>query len=614
MALRLSSANDGQTGGQVGSARVIAASERDPTAVDPQSGDRRKRRSSRKTRRAPQWLVSSAENLLILTFVLLILLGVFHHELWRDETQSWLIARDSTSLLDLFRNTHYEGHPLLWHYCLYGLSRISRNPLTMQFFSALLAIGSVVFVVKCSPFSLLQRGLIVFGYFTLYEYALLARSYGLGVFLIFLFCVLYGQRRPSFWGMTITLMLLANTSVLGLIMSLSLAIALYYRIALSPEQRQQQRHARRLDQLLGQRSMRPMRRPMIAGHLLALFVSWGLSALQIARSLLNPMGLAGFDAEARIAANSDAAQNIAQAASQSDQFDNIHKLLQIVLKGYLPLPTFSFHFWNGHLLADQALEPNRSLYILLLSAVLVVFVLLIAIRLLQKTPLFLTIYLAGSGGMMAFFVLVHRGSTRHYGYLFILLLACLWLSQGSQRYLSSTHLKSTQAKSAAVYWLLFTGILWVQAFAGFYAYSSDVLFPFSASYQTAQVIKTYQLADDLPILGINQRPVSPISAYLDRPIYYPEARQLGSFWDISYPELTEEEAIVEAVEAFAEENPNFIAILTQQLSAQTLAADSNTDSSTDSASHSTLSISYLAHIGPSIVADEAFYLYQVEQN
>ena len=90
--------------------------------------------AAEKTRRAPQWLVSSAENLLILTFVLLILLGVFHHELWRDETQSWLIARDSTSLLDLFRNTHYEGHPLLWHYCLYGLSRISRNPLTMQFF------------------------------------------------------------------------------------------------------------------------------------------------------------------------------------------------------------------------------------------------------------------------------------------------------------------------------------------------------------------------------------------------------------------------------------------------------------------------------------------------
>ena len=346
-------------------------------------------------------------------------------------------------------------------------------------------------MVKCSPFSLLQRGLIVFGYFTLYEYALLARSYGLGVFLIFLFCVLYGQRRPSFWGMTITLMLLANTSVLGLIMSLSLGDrTLLPNRTLSRAAPSSKRHARRLDQLLGQRSMRPMRRPMIAGHLLALFVSWGLSALQIARSLLNPMGLAGFDAEARIAANSDAAQNIAQAASQSDQFDNIHKLLQIVLKGYLPLPTFSFHFWNGHLLADQALEPNRSLYILLLSAVLVVFVLLIAIRATAKNAL---IFDHLSGGQRRHDGIFCAGSSWQHPTLWLPIHFAIGLFMAINRdhsdILSSTHLKSTQAKSAAVYWLLFTGILWVQAFAGFYAYSSDVLFPFSASYQTAQVIK-----------------------------------------------------------------------------------------------------------------------------
>ena len=513
------------------------------------------------------------ETLLILIFVVLGIVGIFHHELWRDETQSWLLARDSASAIDLFRNAHYEGHPLLWHYCLYGLSRISRNVLIMQAFNLLLAVGTVVLIIKRSPFSLLQRGLMVFGYFTLYEYALISRSYGLGVFLAFCFCALYCQRRPAFWSLTGVLVLLANTSILGLIMSGVLAIALYYLLTLSPQ------------------------RKSLSTHLFILCSAWGLSAFQIGRSLLNPMGIEGFDADARAAVTQATAQATVRATTDATLhaalLENLDKLFQIVLKSNLPLPAFTFHFWNVHLL-QAANQSSTSPIILIVSGLLTGVIPFIAFQLLKRNPLFLSIYVLGSISMMALFVFAYRGSTRHYGHLFILLIACLWLAQWSRR-----HLISKEPPPFSVSQHLLTLILCIQAFSGTYAYCSDILFPFSASYQAAQILQLNQL-DSLPLLGIHQRPTSSLSGYLDRPIYYPEARQLGSFWDISYPEFAEENAIAQAIEIFSQEHTAFVAILTSPLREQALQS-------------SDLAIIYLTYVGPSIVEDEAFYLYQIEQ-
>ncbi len=510
------------------------------------------------------------ETALIVTFIVLGIVGILHHELWRDETQAWLLARDSSSPLNLLRNSKYEGHPLLWHYCLYGLSRISHSLVMMQGFNLLLAVGSVVLIVKRSPFTLLQKGLIVFGYFTLYEYSMLARSYGLSMFLVFLFCALYCQRRPLFWGLTVALALLANTSILGLSMSLALAIALYYRLTLSPE------------------------RKALGAHLFVVMAAWLASAFQIGRSLLQPMGIEGFDADARAAAAGlptaqGAVQHTAESTLIAGKLENLDKVLQIFLKGFLPLPTFNFHFWNEHPLENTMLRTSAGLWLLLLSALLVGLLLLIVFQLLQKTPLFLSIYGLGSLAMLGLFIFVHRGTTRHHGHLFILLLACLWLAQWSRRHFATERTK--------IFSLLFTGLLFVQAFSGIYAYTADILYPFSASYQTAQIIKTSDL-NDLPIIGINQRPVSPLSAYLDRPIYYPEARQFGSFWDISYPEYKEESLVVEAIEDFAEDHSSFLAVLTAPVDVEDFGAITRA--------------SYLTYVGPSIVEDEAFYLYRID--
>lgn len=95
--------------------------------------------------------------LIILLFFSFGLIGIFHHEMWRDELQSWLIAKDSSSMVDLFNNLRYEGHPALWHSCLYLITRFTHNPLAMQIFHLLLATGVIYVFIEFSPFTLFQK-------------------------------------------------------------------------------------------------------------------------------------------------------------------------------------------------------------------------------------------------------------------------------------------------------------------------------------------------------------------------------------------------------------------------------------------------------------------------
>jgi hypothetical protein len=54
--------------------------------------------------------------------------GIYHHELWLDEAQHFLIARDSESLRSLYFNMQYDGHVRLWNYLLYFITHyISDN-------------------------------------------------------------------------------------------------------------------------------------------------------------------------------------------------------------------------------------------------------------------------------------------------------------------------------------------------------------------------------------------------------------------------------------------------------------------------------------------------------
>jgi hypothetical protein len=117
-------------------------------------------------------------------FNALLALITLHHEMWRDELQAWLIARDTHSLPQLLHALHYEGHPALWYLLLWIPSHFSPNPAGMQVVNFFISIGLAWLILTARVLPPSTRLLIVFSYFVFYQYGVTARSYGLAVLLL----------------------------------------------------------------------------------------------------------------------------------------------------------------------------------------------------------------------------------------------------------------------------------------------------------------------------------------------------------------------------------------------------------------------------------------------
>ncbi len=122
-----------------------------------------------------------------LAFYALALLAVtWRHEMFRDEMQAWLIARDSHSLFDLFTNLRYEGHPALWHTLLYVASRFSWNPAWMQAINYALSLLTAYAILSFDRMPRLTRILWIFSFTLFFGYGVLARNYMLAVLMLVL--------------------------------------------------------------------------------------------------------------------------------------------------------------------------------------------------------------------------------------------------------------------------------------------------------------------------------------------------------------------------------------------------------------------------------------------
>ena len=353
------------------------------------------------------------------TFLVFGTLGVFRHEMWRDEVQVWNLARSSSSIADLFANMRTEGHPALWHLCVYAISQLSHSPLSMQLFHLGIAAFNVYLLVKFSPFTQMQKVMMTFGYFNFFEYALIARSYAMGITFTFLFCSTYRwcqrQQQSSNRAMAqiglllpfVILAFLANTSLYGLFLSVALCIPLLWLGSASS---------------LTTDLRRPKALFLKAFGVGILCLGWLSCYLQISRI------------NVAHSVNSGLVSNIVQNASTLGTLRAIGRRLfstvSQVWRSYVPVPTFwREDFWIGNALADVDGWPQllgmeiNVLVATALSLLLVVW----AVRCFYPKPKYLAVYVTGTLLPMAFSYFLFRGSIRHYGHLFIVLLACFWL-------------------------------------------------------------------------------------------------------------------------------------------------------------------------------------------
>ncbi|KOY86253.1 hypothetical protein AD998_08935 [bacterium 336/3] len=162
-------------------------------------------------------------------YVGILLFSVSKHELWGDEIHSWNIAKSSNSLIDLFQNIRYEGHPPLWYIFLFFISKISHNPESFQWVHAVISILVIFLILHASPFPFLFKVLIPLGYYFAFEYSVLSRNYAIGILIAFYICLILNKTyKYKLLVFYLLIFLLSNTHLLGLVLSVSFCVYVAY--------------------------------------------------------------------------------------------------------------------------------------------------------------------------------------------------------------------------------------------------------------------------------------------------------------------------------------------------------------------------------------------------
>lgn len=497
--------------------------------------------------------------LLVVAFLSLGLVGVVNHEMWRDELQSWLIARDSSSIKNLFDNTRYESHPGLWYVILYLLSRFTHDPVAMQLSHLIIATGVIYVFARFSPFTKAQKVLFCFGYFPFYEYAVISRNYALGILCVVCFCALFQTRTKSYILLSFILLLLANTSVYGVIIAISLGLTLLFEPVVDRK-------------IIGSLSSR----------------KWDLTI----SLLIFSAGIVG--AIFQIIPPSD--RGFAGQWEAEFHTRRLLRTLTIIWNSYIPVPDFfSFHFWNTNIFMAGPLKIQGET-----RAALSLGMLAWSLGLLARKPVALFSYLSGAFGILVFTYVVYFGKVGHHGHVFILFVASLWISS----YYTETRLSIRFVKSFADTTHRFGNtfvmvILYAHLAAGIIAFSFDFFHPFSGSKEISRFIKDQHLAD-MFIVGSKDSTVSPLSGYLNRTIYYPESDRFGSFiiWDKKRKKVGPRKLLEKVNRLMAQGNMMILVVLNYELHVRDPA----------------LSIFELSTFSGSIIGDENYYLYLIRRN
>ena len=415
--------------------------------------------------------------LLTAVYFLVSLAGILHHELWLDEAQHWLLARDSSSVADLFDNTRLEGHPLLWNLLLFIITRMTSDVFWMQLLHILISASAVFVFVSKAPFSRLFKTLFSFGYFIFYEYNIISRNYMLGVLFLFLAAAVYKERKHKFVWLCLFLALAANVHLMFGVIALA-----FFGILLFENHQQKQLFDKKF----------------FGGYCI---FAMGFMVLYLQLS----------------GTNSDW---LLSDLNNVPVYEKFTKGFMALFKGLLTLPDFrTIHFWNSNIFVNWS-KPVTAVFGLLAYA-LPVFLFSKD----RKTLFF--VYTALIGAQFFFFV-TQRGATRFDGMAYIILIIALWINKINSPMESNSNDFFARSKKTIIYIILI-----VQCFSGICAYITDWNHPFTASKDAAAFIKS-QIHHDEPVVSLSCESTA-LAAYLDKKVYHLSDGSFHSYcqWNIA---------------------------------------------------------------------------------
>ena len=411
---------------------------------------------------------------LTVPFWICFLVQLFHHQLWRDETNAFALAAASPGLPALFHAIHYEGHPWLWYVLLWLVSRFTPSMIGMKVVEALVGTGIYVLLGLASPFRWFEKVLLFLGYFVVFEYTVMSRMYGVLMLLALAYVWRRARHPDRVLGNAALLGLLACTDLSG--MMLSAALLLEY---VGPSWRGARR-TWRSDALAGLSGARIAGAAAIYLALLASAVLSLLPAKDISRITT--------------------AGTFTQASSVVHL---VRVLIDYVVTPYVPMILkVPGQFWNGT--AQGHLKYYGAALPLVLAAYWFVFRTRPRLLLMVGTTCLLTT-LVGH--------LIYHGSVRHFGVTFLAFLCGLWL---------------LRAAGEPVRWPAYV-LLGFTVFAGLFAIRGSWHRPFSEAGTTADWIRENHLDNSL-IAGVPTATTIGVTEQLNRPMYLVECGYSASYF------------------------------------------------------------------------------------
>ena len=420
----------------------------------------------------------------LVAFVVVVGVTMWRHEMWRDELQAWMIARATHSLPNLFDNIRYEGHPALWYLLLWPLAQLDGSPWVMQVAQLTIATATLALVLWRAPFTMAQKGLFAGGYFVVFEYGTLSRSYSLGFFFLALTCTIASTRHRWPWS-NVTLALLALTSVFGALV----AVGVLAGLVVDDGVRRWRGGGRDLDAA-------PLVR--VGGGLVVAVAGFVVSYAQAA-----PPGDAGVYRSWKTSFDSSLARTTLAAISRA----------------LVPIPKPRREFWNTSIFDGVTAA----------AAVLGIVLAVTFAWLLRRRPGVCATWVAGVLLVIGFLYtkIQYASASRDYGHVFLALTAALWLVPAMATTSRGDSPRTNRLRSRA-----WTAVLVAQVIGGLFVVLVDLRYPFSNGRDVARLVTDRHLEHAI-IIGQPDVSASTVAAYLDHDVYYPAGERFGRYilWD-----------------------------------------------------------------------------------
>lgn len=434
-----------------------------------------------------------SEWLILAVFIAVGLVNVLMHDIWRDEFQAFLIAKESVSIPDLLERMKYEGHPPLWHILLYFVTRVSGRPLSMQLLHMLIACASA-WVILRFPLPPWTRALMVFGYFPLFEFMVISRNYGIGFLLCMVLLFLITAERKRYVLISFLLALLNLANVYGII--LTVAIGAYLAADFIEK--------KDLHATAGKRVVMAAAGFLGSGMILSLLAIAPPQNSYIELPVCLPLEL---------------------------DPKRISHAVRTVWISYVPIPMFRMQFWGTNFL--ELRFARFFLTLPLIAASLFLF---------RNNRKVLIFYALGTAAVIAFSYFVFIGHMRHFGHLYVVFMMSLVLAYADKQTGKHRAFPGGRFRRGFIVFILVA-----QFVGGVLSSFLSWHFPFTAGKAVADYIRLQKLEDRI-IIGDRDWALTTVAGHLGKPLYHLTSRKYASYvvWDSERSEIMSPEQIVEA--------------------------------------------------------------------